>query len=118
MEKKEIKKKNHNQKGSEKKDEEDLIETLGEEVHLHLDEERQEKEKEIGELTRRRRSRSITTVCSDSQPILRIIRRGRPETRKIGPSSPMRICSGRFSLLSIIWRGQSITLKRSQIPGS
>lgn len=53
MEKKEIKKKNHNQKGLEKKDEEDLIETLGEEVHLHLDEERQEKEKEIGELKKK-----------------------------------------------------------------
>jgi molecular chaperone GrpE len=53
MEKKEIKKKNHNQKGSEKKDEEDLIETLGEEVQLHLDEERQEKEKEIGELKKK-----------------------------------------------------------------
>jgi molecular chaperone GrpE len=50
MEKKEIKKKNHNQKASEKKDEEDLMETLGEEIHPHLDEERQEKEKEIGEL--------------------------------------------------------------------
>jgi molecular chaperone GrpE len=53
MEKKEIKKKNHNQKGSEKKDEEDLLETPGEEVHLHLDEERQEKEKEIGELKKK-----------------------------------------------------------------
>lgn len=53
MEKKEIKKKNHNQKGSEKKDEEDLLETLGEEVNLHLDEERQEKEKEIGELKKK-----------------------------------------------------------------
>jgi molecular chaperone GrpE len=53
MEKKEIKKKNHNPKGSEKKDEEDLIETLGEEVQLHLDEERQEKDKEIGELKKK-----------------------------------------------------------------
>ncbi|MBP1697635.1 MAG: grpE protein [Deltaproteobacteria bacterium] len=53
MEKKEIKKKNHHQKGPDKKDEEDLIETLGEEVHLHLDEERQEKEKEIGELKKK-----------------------------------------------------------------
>jgi len=53
MEKEEIKKKNHNQKGSEKKDEENLIETLGEEVHLHLDEERQEKEKEIGEFKKK-----------------------------------------------------------------
>ncbi len=53
MEKKEIKKKNHNPKESEKKDEEDLIETLGEEVQLHLDEERQEKDKEIGELKKK-----------------------------------------------------------------
>jgi molecular chaperone GrpE len=53
MEKKEIKKKDHNQKGSEKKDEEDLIETLGEEIHYHLDEERQQKEKEIGELKKK-----------------------------------------------------------------
>jgi molecular chaperone GrpE len=53
MEKKEIKKKNLNQKGSEKKDEEDLIETLGEEIHYHLDEERQEKEKEIEELKKK-----------------------------------------------------------------
>jgi molecular chaperone GrpE len=53
MEKKEIKKKNHNQKESEKKYEEDLIETLGEEVHLHLDEERQGKEEEIGELKKK-----------------------------------------------------------------
>jgi molecular chaperone GrpE len=53
MEKKEIKKRNQNQKGSEKKDEEDLMEALGEEIHLHLDEERQEKEKEIGELKKK-----------------------------------------------------------------
>ncbi len=53
MEKKEIKKKDHNQRGSEKKDEEDLIETLGEEIHHHLDEERQGKEKEIGELKKK-----------------------------------------------------------------
>jgi molecular chaperone GrpE len=53
MEKKEIKKKDHNQKGSEKKDEEDLIKTLGEEIHHHLDEERQGKEKEIGELKKK-----------------------------------------------------------------
>ncbi len=50
MEKKEIKKRNPNQKGSEKKDAEDLHEALGEEIHLHLDEERQDKEKEIGEI--------------------------------------------------------------------
>ncbi len=53
MEKKEIKKKNHNPKESEKKDKEDLIETLGEEVQLHLDEERQEKDNEIGELKKK-----------------------------------------------------------------
>jgi molecular chaperone GrpE len=50
MEKKEIKKKNQNQKGAEKK-EEDLLEALGEEVHPHSDEERQEKE--IGELKKK-----------------------------------------------------------------
>lgn len=53
MEKKEIKKKNHNPTGSEKKNEQDLMETLGEEIHSHLDEERQEKEKEIGELKKK-----------------------------------------------------------------
>jgi molecular chaperone GrpE len=53
MEKKEIKKKYHNQKGSEKKDEEDLIETLGEEFHPHLDEKRQEEEEEIEELKKK-----------------------------------------------------------------
>ena len=53
MEKKEIKKRNQNQKGSEKKDGEDLIETLGEEIHHPLDEERQGKEKEIGELKKK-----------------------------------------------------------------
>ncbi len=53
MEKKEIKKKNHNQKGVEKKDEENLIETLGEEIHHHLDEESRGKEKEIGELKKK-----------------------------------------------------------------
>ena len=53
MERKEIKKRNQTQKGSEKKEEEDLIETLGEEIHHHLDEERQEKEKEIGELKKK-----------------------------------------------------------------
>ncbi len=53
MEKKEIKKKDQNQKGSEKTGEKDLIETLGEEIHHHLDEERQEKDKEIGELKKK-----------------------------------------------------------------
>ena len=53
MEKKEIKKKNHNHKGPEKNDEQNLTEALGEEIHHHLDEERQEKEKEIGELKKK-----------------------------------------------------------------
>ena len=44
MDKKDIKKKDHNHKGPEKKEEEDLLETLGEEIHFHLDEERVEKE--------------------------------------------------------------------------
>jgi molecular chaperone GrpE len=47
MEKKEIKKKNQNQKESEKEDQEDIIGTIGEELHLHLEEERQAKGKEI-----------------------------------------------------------------------
>jgi molecular chaperone GrpE len=53
MEKKEIRKKNQTQKGAEKEDQEDLIETIGEELHLHLEEERQEKEKEIEELKKK-----------------------------------------------------------------
>ena len=53
MDKKEIKKKNHSQKGPEKKEEEDLLGTIGEEIHLHLDEEREEKEKEIEELKKK-----------------------------------------------------------------
>jgi len=53
MEKREIKKKDQNQKGSVKKDEEDLIETLGKEIHHPLDEERQKQEKEIGELKKK-----------------------------------------------------------------
>ncbi len=53
MEKKEIKKKDLSQKESEKGEAPDLIETLGEEIHLHLDEERQEKDKEIGELRKK-----------------------------------------------------------------
>jgi len=48
VEKKETKKKDQNPKGSVKKDQEDIIETIGEELHFHLEEERQEKE--IGEL--------------------------------------------------------------------
>jgi len=53
MEKKETKKKNQNPKGSEKKDHEDTIETIGEEIHLPLDEERQEKESEIDQIKRK-----------------------------------------------------------------
>ncbi len=53
MERKEIKKKNHNHKESQKSEDEGLIETLGEEIHHHLDEERQEKDKEIGELKKK-----------------------------------------------------------------
>jgi molecular chaperone GrpE len=44
MERKEIKKRNPNQKETEKKDQEDILETIGEEIHYHLDEERREKE--------------------------------------------------------------------------
>jgi molecular chaperone GrpE len=53
MDKKEIKKKSQNQKGPENKEEEDLFGTLGEEINLHLDEERQEKEKEMAELKKK-----------------------------------------------------------------
>ena len=53
MEKKEMRKKNQNQKGAEKEVREDSIETIGEELHLHLEEERQEKEKEIEELKKK-----------------------------------------------------------------
>jgi molecular chaperone GrpE len=53
MEKKDIKKKDQNQKGTEKIDEQDLNETLEEEIHQHLDEERQEKDKEIEELKKK-----------------------------------------------------------------
>jgi molecular chaperone GrpE len=53
MEKKEIRKKNQTQKGAEKENQEELIETIGEELHLHLEEERQEKEKEIEELKKK-----------------------------------------------------------------
>jgi molecular chaperone GrpE len=51
MEKRETKKKNQSHNGLEKKDQEDIIETLGKE--LHLEEERQGKEKEIGELKKK-----------------------------------------------------------------
>jgi molecular chaperone GrpE len=50
MEKREIKKKDQNPKGSVKKNQEDIIETMDEELHYHLEEEGQEKEKEIEEL--------------------------------------------------------------------
>ena len=50
MEKKEIKKKDQNPKGSVKKNQEDIIGTLDEELHYHLEEESQQKEKEIEEL--------------------------------------------------------------------
>jgi molecular chaperone GrpE len=48
-----MRKKNQNQKGSEKEVQEDFIETIGEELHLHLEEERQEKEREIEELKKK-----------------------------------------------------------------
>jgi molecular chaperone GrpE len=53
MDKKDIKKKDHNHKGPEKKEEEDLLETLGGEIHFHLDEERVEKEKEVADLKKK-----------------------------------------------------------------
>jgi len=64
------------------------METLGEEIHHHLDEERQEKEKKSGSSKRswrrrKKRSRSITTACSGWQPILKTIKRGQPETRRL-----------------------------------
>jgi len=53
MERKENKKVNQNQKRPERADQKDLTETIGEELHLHLEEERQEKEKEIEELKKK-----------------------------------------------------------------
>jgi len=53
MDKKEIKKKDHTHRVQEKEGGEGLLETLGEEIHHHLDEERQEKEKEVGELKKK-----------------------------------------------------------------
>ncbi len=53
MERKESKKTNQNLKGPGKEEQKDLTETLGEELHLHLEEERQGKEKEIEELKRK-----------------------------------------------------------------
>lgn len=52
MEKKE-KRKNQNQTGSEKVEQENLFETFGEGPHLHLEEEKKEGEKEIEELKRK-----------------------------------------------------------------
>ena len=47
------KKKNQEQLGSQKDEQENLLESVGEELHLHLEEERREKEKEIEELKKR-----------------------------------------------------------------
>jgi len=52
MEKKEIKK-NQNHKGALKKGQEEPIETIGQELHDHLEEERERKEKEIEELKKK-----------------------------------------------------------------
>lgn len=53
MERKENKKVNQSQKRPERGDQKDLAETIGEELHLHLEEERQEKKKEIEELKKK-----------------------------------------------------------------
>ncbi len=53
MERKENKKPNQTQKKPEREDQKDLTEAIGEELHLHLEEERQGKEKEIEELKRK-----------------------------------------------------------------
>lgn len=50
MEKREIKKKDQNPKGSVKKNKEDIIETMDEELQYHLEGEGQQKEEEIEEL--------------------------------------------------------------------
>jgi molecular chaperone GrpE len=52
MEKKE-KKRNQNHKGSEKVEQESLLETFGEELQLHMEEDKREKFKEIEELKRK-----------------------------------------------------------------
>jgi molecular chaperone GrpE len=52
MERKE-KKRNQNQTGSRETKQENLIENIGEELHLHLEEERKEREKEIEELKKK-----------------------------------------------------------------
>jgi molecular chaperone GrpE len=51
MEKRETKKKNQSHNGSEKKNHEDIIETISEE--LHLEEDKQGREKEVGELKKK-----------------------------------------------------------------
>jgi molecular chaperone GrpE len=52
MEKRETKK-NQNQKGALKKGQEETVGTVGEELHRHLEEEREEKEKEIEEVKKK-----------------------------------------------------------------
>jgi molecular chaperone GrpE len=52
MERKE-KKKNQHQTGSRETQQENLIENIGEELHLHLEEERKEREKEVEELKKK-----------------------------------------------------------------
>jgi molecular chaperone GrpE len=47
------KKKNQNQSGSEEGKQDNLLETIGEELRLHLEEEKKEKEKEIEELKKK-----------------------------------------------------------------
>lgn len=47
------KKKNQDQTESEKIEQQNLLETFGEELHLHLEEERKEREKEIDELKKK-----------------------------------------------------------------
>jgi len=47
------KKRNHNQKESEKAEQENFLEAVGEELPLHLEEERKEKEKEVEELRKK-----------------------------------------------------------------
>ncbi len=53
MERKENKKENQKQKGLERKEQKDLTETIDEELHLLMDEDRKEKEKEIDELKKK-----------------------------------------------------------------
>jgi len=53
MERKENKKENQKQKGLERKEQKDLTEAIDEELHLLMEEERREKEKEIDELKKK-----------------------------------------------------------------